>query len=53
MYLCPDLEYWACKKWHYCMCMLYCICISTRVASVWTRIDWTRAIHSAWTVETL
>jgi len=24
-----------------------------RVASVWTRIDWTRATHSAWTVESL
>jgi len=23
------------------------------VASVWTRIDWTRATHSAWTLESL
>jgi len=23
------------------------------VVSVWTRIDWTRATHSAWTVESL
>jgi len=26
---------------------------NVRVASVWTRIDWTRATHSAWTVESL
>jgi len=24
-----------------------------RVASVWTRINWTRTTHSAWTVESL
>jgi len=25
--------------------------LKIRVASVWTRIDWTRATHNVWTVE--
>jgi len=27
--------------------------ITRQVASVWTRINWTRAIHCAWTVESI
>jgi len=34
----------------YALCKNLC---SGRVISVWTRIDWTRATHSAWTVKSL
>jgi len=39
--ICKYLQWFASR----CICLLVCY----GVASVWTRIDWTWATHSAWT----